>query len=45
MIEHILNFIIYGLPILSSAAFLYYWGKSGKDWGTTKDDLDDEKEK
>jgi hypothetical protein len=38
------NFIIYGLPILASAAFLYYWGKSGMEWGTTQDDLDQKKE-
>ncbi len=24
------------LAILSSAGFLYYWGKSGFDWGTTE---------
>ncbi len=26
------------LSILSSAMFLYYWGKSGYDWGTDNED-------
>jgi hypothetical protein len=28
------NLIIVLLGILSSGVFLYYWGKSGYDWGT-----------
>lgn len=36
----ITTFIIFGLPILAQAAFLFYWGKSGKDWGTTEDNID-----
>ncbi|WP_421385225.1 hypothetical protein ACOJQI_10820 [Bacillus salacetis] len=43
MLDHFMDFVIYGLPLIASAAFLFYWGKSGKDWGTTKDDLEDDK--
>jgi hypothetical protein len=34
-----LSLIYIALGIISSAGFLYYWGNSGYEWGTTEDDI------
>jgi hypothetical protein len=36
-----MGFVIAILSILSSAGFLYYWGKSGYDWGSEEKDGDE----